>query len=111
MTALQRIADRHGLWLMEDAAEAHGAIYHGKKTGALSRIAAFSFFANKNITTGEGGMVVTDDDELATACRYFKNMCFPLDAPRTYLHADIGYNYRMSNLHGRHRSGPDRKGR
>ena len=49
--------------------------------------------------TGEGGMVVTDDDELATACRYFKNMCFPLDAPRTYLHADIGYNYRMSNLH------------
>ena len=46
MTALQRIADRHGLWLMEDAAEAHGAIYHGKKTGALSRIAAFSFFAN-----------------------------------------------------------------
>ena len=99
MTALQRIADRHGLWLMEDAAEAHGAINHGKKAGALSRIAAFSFFANKNVTTGEGGMVVTDDDELAAACRYFKNMCFPLDAPRTYLHADIGYNYRMSNLH------------
>lgn len=99
MTALQRIVDRHGLWLMEDAAEAHGAIYHGKKAGALSRIAAFSFFANKNITTGEGGMVVTDDDELAASCRYFKNMCFPLDAPRTYLHADIGYNYRMSNLH------------
>ncbi len=99
MTALQQIADRHDLWLMEDAAEAHGAACHGKKAGALSRIAAFSFFANKNITTGEGGMVVTDDDELAAGCRYFKNMCFPLDAPRTYLHADIGYNYRMSNLH------------
>lgn len=99
MATLQRIADQHGLWLMEDAAEAHGATWQGKKAGALSRIAAFSFFANKNITTGEGGMVVTDDDELAAACRYFKNMCFPLDAPRTYLHADIGYNYRMSNLH------------
>lgn len=99
MTALQQIADRHGLWLMEDAAEAHGATWHGKKAGALSRIAAFSFFANKNITTGEGGMVVTNDDKLAASCRYFKNMCFPLDAPRTYLHADIGYNYRMSNLH------------
>ena len=98
MDALDRLAGRHGLWLMEDAAEAHGARHKGRKAGGLSRIAAFSFFANKNITTGEGGMVVTDDDELAAACRYFKNMCFPLDAPRTYLHADIGYNYRMSNI-------------
>lgn len=99
MDALGQLADRHGLWLMEDAAEAHGASLRGRKAGGLSRIAAFSFFANKNITTGEGGMVVTDDDELAAACRYYKNMCFPLDAPRTYLHAHIGYNYRMSNLH------------
>ena len=99
MGALRCIAERHGLWLMEDAAEAHGACYQGRKAGGLSRIAAFSFFANKNVTTGEGGMVVTDDDDLAAACRYFKNMCFPLDAPRTYLHAHIGYNYRMSNLH------------
>ncbi len=99
MAALQQIADHHGIWLMEDAAEAHGALYQGKKAGGLSRIAAFSFFANKNITTGEGGMVVTNDDNLAYTCRYLKNMCFPLDAPRTYLHEDIGYNYRMSNLH------------
>ena len=99
MAALQHIADRHGLWLMEDAAEAHGALFQGRRVGNLSRIAGFSFFANKNITTGEGGMVVTNDDNLAHACRYFKNMCFPLDAPRAYLHADIGYNYRMSNLH------------
>lgn len=99
MDALDRLAGRHGLWLMEDAAEAHGARHKGRRAGGLSRIAAFSFFANKNITTGEGGMVVTDDDELAAACRYYKNMCFPLDAPRTYLHAHIGYNYRMSNLH------------
>jgi len=99
MDALQKIADKHNLILMEDAAEAHGAIYQGKRAGALSSIAAFSFFANKNLTTGEGGMVVTDDDELAKSCRYYKNMCFPLDAPRTYLHNDIGFNYRMSNLH------------
>ncbi|MEI8078278.1 MAG: DegT/DnrJ/EryC1/StrS family aminotransferase [bacterium] len=99
MSALQALADRHGLVLMEDAAEAHGALFHGKRTGALSKIAAFSFFANKNLTTGEGGMVVCDDDALAAACRYHKNLCFPPDAPRTYLHAQIGFNYRLSNLH------------
>lgn len=99
MDALQAIADRHGILVMEDAAEAHGAQYAGRKTGGLSRVAAFSFFANKNLTTGEGGMVVTDDDRLAEACRYYKNMCFPLNSPRTYLHADLGFNYRMSNLH------------
>lgn len=99
MSALQKLADAHNIILMEDAAEAHGAQLHGKKAGSLSRIAAFSFFANKNLTTGEGGMVVTNDDALAASCRYYKNMCFPVDAPRTYLHADIGFNYRMSNLH------------
>ena len=99
MAALSMLAEKYGLVLLEDAAEAHGAEFNGGKTGALSNIAAFSFFANKNITTGEGGMVVTDDDALATACRYYKNLCFPLDAPRTYLHGHIGFNYRMSNLH------------
>lgn len=99
MAALHDICDSRGIVLMEDAAESHGAAFRAKRAGALSRIAGFSFFANKNVTTGEGGMVVTDDDQLATACRYYKNLCFPLDAPRTYLHADIGYNYRMSNIH------------
>jgi len=99
MSALQALADRHGIVLMEDAAEAHGAVFQGKRAGALSKLAAFSFFANKNITTGEGGMVVCNDDALAAACRYHKNLCFPLDAPRSYLHAHVGFNYRMSNLH------------
>jgi len=99
MDALSEIADRYCIELIEDAAEAHGAEWRGKKAGALSRISGFSFFANKNITTGEGGMVVTDDDALAERCRYFRNLCFPLNSPRTYLHSDIGYNYRMSNLH------------
>ena len=99
MNALYVLAEKHSLALLEDAAEAHGAEFTGIKTGALGLIAAFSFFANKNITTGEGGMVITDDDALAAACRYHKNLCFPLDAPRTYLHEHIGFNYRMSNLH------------
>lgn len=99
MDAIKSIADKHGLYIVEDAAEAHGAEYKGKKTGSFSDIACFSFFANKNITTGEGGMVVMNDEELYKKCRYHKNMCFPLDAPRNYLHNDIGFNYRMSNLH------------
>jgi perosamine synthetase len=99
MAPLRELAARHDLFLLEDAAEAHGAEWKGEKTGSLGDIAACSFFANKNIATGEGGMVVTSKDTLAAACRYYKNLCFPLDAPRTYLHADIGFNYRMSNIH------------
>jgi len=99
MAEIEKIGDKYNLFIIEDAAEAHGAEYKDKKVGSFSSIAAFSFFANKNLTTGEGGMVVTDDKELYDKCRYFKNMCFPLDAPRNYMHNDIGFNYRMSNLH------------
>ena len=99
MERLRAVADAHGLALLEDAAEAHGAIIKSRHTNAFCDISTFSFFANKNITSGEGGMVVTDDDDLAEACRYYKNICFPLNAPRTYLHENIGFNYRMSNLH------------
>ena len=99
MDEIERIAKKYNLYIVEDAAEAHGAEYHGRKVGSFSSISAFSFFANKNLTTGEGGMCLTDDDKLAERCRYFKNMCFPVNGPRNYQHADIGYNYRMSNLH------------
>lgn len=99
MNAICSIAKKHNLYIIEDAAEAHGAEFTGKKTGSFSDIASFSFFANKNLTTGEGGMVVTDNEENYKKCKYFKNMCFPVDAPRVYSHDDIGYNYRMSNLH------------
>lgn len=98
MDPIREIARRHHLRVIEDAAEAHGAEYKRKKTGSLADITAFSFFANKNLATGEGGMVVTDDKWLADRCRYFKNLCFPLSAPRNYVHEDIGFNYRMSNL-------------
>ena len=98
MDAVADIARRHGLVVIEDAAEAHGAEYKGHRSGSVSNLAAFSFFANKNITTGEGGMVVTNDENIYNRLRYYKNVCFPLDGPRNYLHENIGYNYRMSNL-------------
>lgn len=98
MDAICALAKKYNLKIIEDAAEAHGAMYHGKKAGAFSDIAAFSFFANKNITTGEGGMVVTSNKDIYDRARYFKNVCFPLDGPRNYQHDDIGYNYRMSNV-------------
>ena len=98
MDAIKTLADKYNLYVLEDAAEAHGATYKGHKAGSFSDMAAFSFFANKNLTTGEGGMVVTNNKDFYDRARYFKNVCFPLDGPRNYQHEDIGYNYRMSNL-------------
>jgi perosamine synthetase len=99
MDAIWTLAKKYDLKVLEDAAESHGAEYKGKKTGNLADITAFSFFANKNLTTGEGGMVVTNDERLYNLCRYHKNLCFPLNAPRNYTHEDIGFNYRISNIH------------
>lgn len=99
MDTINEIAEDNNLRVIEDAAESHGAEYKGKKTGNLADITAFSFYANKNLTTGEGGIVVTNDEDLYKKALYYKNLCFPLDAPRNYIHNDIGFNYRMSNLH------------
>jgi perosamine synthetase len=99
MDEINKIAKKYNLKVLEDAAEVHGAEYRGRKCGNLGDIAAFSFFANKIATSGEGGMVVTNDDELAEKCRYYKNLCFPLTGGRIYKHDHIGFNYRMSNLH------------
>ena len=99
MQPIHELAKKYNVKIIEDAAEVHGAEYEGAKCGALGDIAAFSFFANKIATTGEGGIVVTNDDELAEKCRYFKNLCFPLTGNRNYNHNHIGFNYRMSNIH------------
>lgn len=96
MAALQAIADRHGLWVAEDAAQSHGAEYHGVRTGGLARIAAFSLYGNKVLTTGEGGMVVTNDDELARRVMLYRGQ--GMDPGRRYWHPVVGYNYRMTNL-------------
>jgi perosamine synthetase len=98
MEAIHLIAKRNNLVVIEDAAESHGAEYKGMRTGNLAHLTAFSFFANKNLTTGEGGMVVTNDEYLYKQLMYYKNLCFPVDGPRNYLHNDIGFNYRMTNI-------------
>lgn len=98
MDAIQALADKYNLLIVEDAAEAHGATWCGRKAGSCSHVGCFSFFANKNITTGEGGMVVTNDEAIYEKLKYYKNVCFPMSGVRNYLHNDIGFNYRMSNV-------------
>ena len=98
MAAIQRIADAHGLLVIEDAAEAIGSRYRGQLCGSIGDLSCFSFFANKLVTTGEGGMVVAKDERFAERLRYYKNLCFPLDGSRRYVHDEIGFNYRMPNV-------------
>ena len=95
MDRINEIARRHNLAVIEDAAEAHGAECRGRKVGAIGDLGCFSFYSNKNITTGEGGMVVTNDDELATRCRLLRNQGF--EEPR-FVHRIVGFNYRMTNI-------------
>ncbi|MBN1664967.1 MAG: DegT/DnrJ/EryC1/StrS family aminotransferase [Deltaproteobacteria bacterium] len=98
MDKIAAIAHKYNLRIIEDAAESHGALYKGKKAGSISDMGAFSFYANKNLTAGDGGMIVTNSEELYQKCLYYKNLCFPLNAPRNFIHQNIGFNYRMSNL-------------
>lgn len=96
MDPLCELAEKHGLAIIEDAAEVHGAEYKGRKCGALGDLSTFSFYANKIITTGEGGMVLTDDDALAEKARRIRNLFFIPE--RRFLHKRLGYNYRLTNL-------------
>lgn len=96
MDAIRAIAERHRIVVVEDAAQAHGARYRGAMTGTLGKIAAFSFFGNKILSTGEGGMVVTDDGELASRVRLLRGQ--GMDPTRRYWFPIIGYNYRMTNI-------------
>ena len=96
MDAIMKIARKHGLFVIEDAAEAHGAIYKGRKIGSIGNAACFSFYANKIITTGEGGMVTTNDKKLAEKMQLLKNHAFSHE--RHFWHKLLGYNYRMTNI-------------
>jgi perosamine synthetase len=96
MEAVNRIAHQYGLWVVEDAAEAHGAEVNGQKVGTLGTCATFSFFGNKIITTGEGGMITTNDDELASKLRLYRGQ--GMDPQRRYWFPVVGYNYRMTNI-------------
>ena len=96
MNKILKLAEQYHLKVIEDAAEMHGQTYYGKSCGSFGDISTFSFYPNKHITTGEGGMVVTDDEELAERCRMIRNLCFRKDV--RYVHDEISDNYRFTNL-------------
>lgn len=101
MAPLLELGERHGLAIIEDAAEAHGAEYRmpdgaWRRCGSFGELSAFSFYANKLVTTGEGGMVLTDDDGLAERLRLLRNLAFRSD--RRFLHDELGFNFRITNL-------------
>jgi perosamine synthetase len=105
MDPLLELADRHGLAVIEDAAEAHGAEYlagrhtdrpHWRRCGSFGAASCFSFYANKLITTGEGGMIVTDRLDVAEKARSLRNLCF--QPARRFHHTELGFNFRLTNL-------------
>lgn len=96
MDKIMAIAKKYNLYVIEDAAEAHGAEFDGKKVGSFGDISTFSFFANKVITTGEGGMCVTNNEALADKMRTLRD--HGMSKTKRYWHKEVGYNYRMTNL-------------
>jgi perosamine synthetase len=96
MDPVLTIAKRHSLKVIEDAAEMHGQTYKGQPCGSFGDISTFSFYPNKHLTTGEGGMIVTDDDELAETCRSLRNLCF--QPSKRFVHQRLGWNLRMTNM-------------
>ncbi len=96
MDPLMALAERHGIVVIEDAAEAHGARYKGRPCGSLGHAAGFSFYGNKIITTGEGGMITTNDRELARLAWNLRDHAFSTE--RHFWHKFVGFNYRMTNL-------------
>jgi perosamine synthetase len=96
MDPILDLAARHDLKVIEDAAEMLGQTYKGRPCGSFGDISTFSFYPNKHVTTGEGGMVMADDPKLAEACRGLRNLCFKPE--RRFIHERLGWNYRMTNL-------------
>jgi perosamine synthetase len=96
MDALNALADAHGIVVIEDAAEAHGAEYKGRRVGGLGKCAVFSFYGNKVITTGEGGMLTTNDPELYQRAKLLRDHA--MSPQKRYFHEERGFNYRMTNL-------------
>jgi perosamine synthetase len=96
MQKVIEIAKKYNLRVIEDAAEAHGQRYFDKPCGSFGDISTFSFYANKHITSGEGGMVLTDDFQIAQRLRYLRNLCF--DEKKRFFHKELSSNYRITNL-------------
>ena len=96
MDSVMNIAKKYNLKVIEDCAEAHGVECKGKKVGSIGDVGCFSFFSNKTITCGEGGMVVTNSEELAEKAKSFKNLCY--GKVNKFIHDDVGFNYRLPNV-------------
>lgn len=96
MDPVINLADKYGLKIIEDAAEAHGQTYRGKPCGSFGDVSCFSFYPNKHITTGEGGMIMTDDSNIADRCRSLRNLCHSPE--RRFVHYELGWNLRMTNI-------------
>lgn len=97
MNPILALCKKYNLFLIEDAAEVHGQTYLDKKCGSFGDISIFSFYPNKHITTGEGGMLLTNSEELDKKCRKLRNLAFEPNG-RRFVHHEIGWNYRMTNL-------------
>jgi perosamine synthetase len=96
MNPILDLAKKYNLKVIEDAAEMHGQTYYGRKCGSFGDISTFSFYPNKHITTGEGGMILTDSDQVADHCRSLRNLCFIPE--KRFVHHELGWNFRMTNL-------------
>jgi perosamine synthetase len=96
MDPILKIAKEYNLYVIEDCAEAHGAEYKGKKVGSFGHCGVFSFYGNKIITTGEGGMITTNDEKLYEIAKYLRDHA--MSKEKRYWHTEIGYNYRMTNV-------------
>ncbi|MDQ6472076.1 DegT/DnrJ/EryC1/StrS family aminotransferase [Flavobacterium sp. LHD-80] len=97
MDPVLALCEKYNLKLIEDAAEMHGQTYKGKMCGSFGDISIFSFYPNKHITTGEGGMIVCNDEDIAEQCKKLRNLAFETKG-RRFVHNEIGWNYRMTNL-------------
>ena len=97
MDPIMETAETSGLYVIEDAAQAHGARYKGRKVGSIGHVACFSFYADKLVTNVDGGIAVTNDDELAEKMRMLRNL--GMDKHRKFHHPILGYNYKMSDIH------------
>jgi perosamine synthetase len=96
MDPLLALARKHGLKLIEDAAEVIGQTYRDRPCGSFGDLSTFSFYPNKHVTTGEGGMLVTDDPTLAARCRSLRNLCFKPE--QRFVHDELGWNFRLTNM-------------
>ena len=96
MNPVLSLAEKYGLKIIEDAAEMHGQNYRGRPCGSFGELSTFSFYPNKHITTGEGGMIVTDEQKLAERCYSLRNLCF--QPQKRFVHEELGWNFRLSNL-------------